>query len=242
MNIEAHVLCWNEADTIHLTVEHYLNFCQSVIVWDNFSDDGSPDIARSLGAKVKTFGKKGVFDDRSNMDLKNSCWKKSHPGNDRRDYVIVVDADEVLMGNSHKYRLRTIKDATIFKTQGWNVFSYRMPEQSWYDVTNGIHEENYSKAVIFDPKAITDINYRAGAHVCSPKGRVQWSEETLYLLHYRNVGGPERLVKRHAAYRERFSDENKQRGWGYHCMWEDQKRIKEWYEKYSRSKPLELFS
>lgn len=239
MNIEAHVLAWNESETIALTVKHYLQFCTDVIVWDNHSDDGTPDIARALGAKVKTFGKPGEFSDRVNMELKNEAWKKIHPGKDRRDYVIVCDADEIL--RLPDWLEFAPKYPSIFKTQGWNVFSHDVPRESWLEITNGHPENNYSKSVIFDPKQITDINYRVGAHVCSPKGNVIWSDETLWLLHYRNVGGPERLVKRHEQYRPRFSKENKDRKWGIHAMWDDEQRIQEWNEKYQKSKPLELF-
>jgi hypothetical protein len=58
------------------------------------------------------------------------------------------------------------------------------------------------------------------------------------------VGGPERLVKRHALYRPRMSKENIHRRWGHHYLEEvtDEIRVKEWHEKYQSSKPLELFS
>jgi glycosyltransferase involved in cell wall biosynthesis len=234
--IEAHIIAFNEAETIHLTIKHYQSFCDRIIIWDNHSTDNTREIARLMTCTVKTFGVKGELSDRAYMELKNDCWNKTHPGQDRRDWVIVVDADEVLLYDRKK--LYFDSKATIVKIQGWNIFSHDMPKNHWLDITTGHTEENYSKNVIFDPKQITDINYHIGGHVCKPRGNVVWSDETLYLLHYRNVGGPQRLVDRHNLYRPRMSKENLQRNWGHHYLMTDEERIKEWEEKYLKSKPL----
>lgn len=247
--IEAHIIAFNEAETIHLTIKHYQSFCDRVIIWDNHSTDNTREIARLMTCIVKTFGVKGELSDRAYMELKNECWKKTHPGQDRRDWVIVVDADEILFIPDHYNKGQAFwfssylesyknKSVTICDTQGWNVFSHDMPKESWLEITTGYPEENYSKNVIFDPKQITDINYHIGGHVCKPRGNVVWSDETLYLLHYRNVGGPQRLVDRHNLYRPRMSKENLQRNWGHHYLMTDEERIKEWESKYQKSKPL----
>lgn len=239
--IEAHIIAWNEAETIHLTIKHYQEFCSRIIVWDNHSTDNTREIAKAMNCIVKTFGVPGQLSDRAYMELKNECWKKNNPGQDIRDWVIVVDADEILLPLYNAWDFVCKSHSiykTIYRTQGWNVFSHDMPKESWLEITNGIPEENYSKNVIFDPKQITDINYHIGGHVCKPRGNVVWSDEILCLLHYRNVGGPQRLIERHKLYRPRMSDENLQRNWGHHYLESDEWRVKEWEEKYSRSKPL----
>jgi glycosyltransferase involved in cell wall biosynthesis len=240
--IEAHIIAFNEAETIHLTIKHYQSFCERIIIYDNHSTDNTREIAKAMGCTVKTFGKPGELSDRAYMDLKNECWKKTHPGNDRRDWVIVVDADEILIrllfdkySNTFSVMGPNCSDATIFRTQGWNVFSHDVPREDWIEIDNGYPEQNYSKTVVFDPKQITDINFHIGGHVSKPRGNVIWSDETLYLFHYRNVGGPQRLVDRHKLYRPRMSEENLQRKWGVHYMFTDEERIKEWEEKYSKS-------
>lgn len=230
--IEAHIIAFNEAETIHFTIQHYQAFCSKIVLWDNHSTDNTREIAKSMHCVVKTFGMEGELSDRAYLDLKNSCWKKSHPGHDRRDWVIIVDADEILHGGIPE------TNGTIFKTRGWNVFSLLMPETHWLEITHGLPDENYSKTVIFDPKAITDINYRIGCHVSSPRGNVQWADETLTLFHYRNVGGPGRLIERHNLYRPRMSQENIIRNWGHHYLASDEERMKEWKEKYERSRPF----
>jgi hypothetical protein len=52
------------------------------------------------------------------------------------------------------------------------------------------------------------------------------------------VGGPQRLVDRHRLYRPRMSDENLQKNWGHHYLTSDEERIREWEEKYAKSKPF----
>lgn len=232
--IEAHIIAFNESETIHLTIKHYQKFCQRIVLWDNHSTDNTREISKSMGCVVKTFGFQGELSDRVYMELKNECWKKNHPGYDHRNWVIVVDADEILASPPPN------TTATIFKTQGWNVFSYDMPKNDWLEIDNGHIENNYSKSVIFNPREIREINYHIGCHVATPKGNVIWSSETLYLFHYRNVGGPQRLIERHGLYRPRMSGENLQRHWGHHYMVEDKERIREWNEKYERSKPFLL--
>ncbi len=236
--IEAHIVAFNEAETLHLTIKHYQKYCSHIILWDNHSADNTREIAKSMGCIVKTFGKPGELSDRAYMELKNECWKKSHPGPDRRDWVIVVDADEIL--KLPDWLEAGPRYPSIFKTQGWNVFSYHMPVNNWLEITNGHPEGNYSKKVIFDPKQITDINYHIGGHMCTPKGNVIWSDETLYLFHYRNVGGPQRLVDRHNLYRSRMSEENLQRRWGDHYLKSDEERVKEWELKYEKSRHFSL--
>lgn len=230
--IEAYIINWNEAETLHLTIKHYQKFCSSVVIMDNHSTDNSREIAKSLGCKVKTFGRPGELSDQAYLDVKNSVWKRDHPGNDRRDWVIVCDADEILSGYPSN------KEATIYKTIGWNVFDYHLPTESWFETTNGYYEENYSKTVIFNPKEIKEINFRIGGHVSNPKGNVVWAQDKIFLLHYRNVGGPDRLVERHKLYRPRMSKENLQKNWGIHYMISDEERVREWNEKYQKSKPL----
>lgn len=226
--IEAFILAFNEEETIHLTIKHYQSFCSRITILNNHSTDRTVEIAKVMGCRISNFGTPGILNDRDYINVKNECWKES-----RYDWVIVCDADEILETPKN-----LLLSETIVKTSGWNVFSYDMPQKSWSEITTGYYEENYSKTVMFRPKWITDINFRVGCHVSSPRGDVQWSQQVHTLFHYRNVGGPQRLIERHRLYRPRMSEENLQRNWGHHYLVSDEERVKEWEEKYSRSKPL----
>jgi glycosyltransferase involved in cell wall biosynthesis len=227
--IEAYLVAFNEEETIHLSIKHYQQFCSRITILNNHSTDRTAAIAKEMGCRVRNFGVIGSLSDRDYIDIKNNCWKDT-----RYDWVIVADCDEILQDPTEVSKT----DATIIKTSGWNVFSHEMPKEDWLEITNGHFEGNYSKTVMFRPAYINEINFHIGSHVSNPKGNVKWSDETLTLFHYRNVGGPQRLIDRHNLYRPRMSQENLQRNWGHHYLVTDEERRKEWEEKYNKSKPL----
>ena len=226
MTIETFIIAFNESDTIALTIKHYQAFSQKITLYDNFSTDNTPDIARSIGCEVITFGRKGELNDAEYLKVKNRCWKNS-----KADFVIVVDADEIL-------EQPIFENCTIYKTQGFNIYSHEMPKESYFEIMTGIYDKNYSKSVIFSPK-LDAIDYAYGAHTCDPKGDVRVSRETLTLFHYRCIGGPQRIIDRHKLYRKRMGYLNKQLGLGSHYNYDDERRQREWYEYYIKCKAYE---
>lgn len=246
MRIEAYILTYNESDIIGLVIKHYQKFCDKVIIMDNYSSDNTCQIAESMGCGVRKFGTL-FFDDAENMRCKNNCWKGSDA-----DWVIVCDADEVLqkywqmnvdMGcpfeNTWYALQRGINDEkTIFKTYGWQIMSNSMPKYDLLEITNGYHFANYSKSIIFSPKHIQEINYNPGAHRCNPIGNVVWSDETLYLLHYKHIGGVQRTIDRYKQYKKRLSRNNIKNGWGIHYNRTIPSLKEEWNERMAKSKPL----
>lgn len=231
MKVECYIVAWNEAETIALTIKHYQKFCDKITLYDNFSDDNTREIAMSMGCEVKLFGVKGSLDDREYTKLKNNCWKGSDA-----DWVIVVDADEILEFPYLDVSLEVFRKSgyTIIKPQGWQVVSHDVPRGTWGEITNGFRYDQYSKLCCFNPKAITDINYVHGCHVAKPTGNVKIAKDGV-LFHYRNVGGPDRLIKRHALYRARMSEWNTRWNAGGHYLIDDNKRRKEWVEQYEKS-------
>lgn len=236
MKIEAYVMAWNEAETIHLTVKHYQEFCNKVIIYDNFSDDNTREIAIAYGCEVRLFGRQGILDDREYTKLKNNCWKGSDA-----DFVIIVDADEILWWEDPFKAFNGAKanKNTIFSPYGWNVFSEDIPQGTWLDTTNGYHYENYSKMAVFNPYAINEINYIHGCHTANPQGIISHTPSAFnpVLFHYRNVGGYKRLSERHELYRSRMSDWNIRWGAGGHYLEEETKRKNDWYQNLQKSKP-----
>lgn len=221
-------MAWNEAETIHLTIKHYKEFCSRIIIYDNYSDDGTPDIARQMGCEVKQFGIAGVLDDREYTKLKNNCWKGSDA-----DWVIVVDADEIFIPPD----IWNV-DVTIYQTFGWNIYSEKIPVSDWIEITTGVRDDQYSKLVCFNPNQITEIGYIHGCHIARPTGNVNYSNGLFPLLHYRNVGGIDRLIKRHDIYQKRLSDWNIKWKCGHHYSEEVSKKKSYYFTKLQESKPL----
>lgn len=233
MLCEVYIVCWNEIETIHLTIKHYQKFCDKITILDNWSDDGTREKAESMGCDVRIFGIKGVLDDKEYLKVKNSIYYKS-----KSKYVIVCDSDEILWHENIRQILEQ-DTANIFNTIGWDIFSNDMPVNDFLEIQNGQFSPNYCKKVIFSPKIL--INYHPGCHTCAPKGRLRPSNEILTLFHYRNIGGVKRLSERHAIYRKRLSEHNKAFGLGCHYSFPEEQRRTEWLAKYENSINYNLY-
>ena len=230
MNIEVYLITWNEIETIHLTIRHYQKLGATIKVYDNFSNDGTPELCRLLGCEVENFGTPGELNDAHYRKIKNYKWKGS-----AADWVIVCDADEILdVSMAHLIAAKEF-GKTIFRTHGFNVYSHEMPKEDYFEILTGIPDPSYSKLVIFDPKKITDMMYDFGCHRATPCGYVVYSENEPTLFHYRAIGGPDRMVKRHALYRSRMSYLNKRLNLGSHYDYSDERRVREWHESLGKS-------
>lgn len=231
MKVETYIITWNREDTIHLTLKHYLKLGK-VILYDNFSDDRTREIAESMGADVRLFGTAGVLDDGVYLDIKNREWKRSSA-----DWVIVVDDDEILYHPDLEAVLKraTAHGDTIFYTHGFNIHSDEMPKDDWTEIMTGEPNENYSKTCIFNPQKVKEIRYNYGCHVARPVGHLQYSRDHLAVLHYRDVGGIERLLDRHKKYRSRLSETNKRYNLGHHYSESEDFKRKEWEDFSKRS-------
>jgi glycosyltransferase involved in cell wall biosynthesis len=227
MICEAHIIAWNREDTIGFTIKHYAQFCSRVFIYDNHSSDKTREIAESLGAIVKLFGTPGVLNDQDYLDVKNNCWKGSIA-----DWVIVVDDDEILYPWAIKSILEaaTAAGSTIFLPRGFNIHSEDMPKEYFIEIMDGEPNENYSKLCIFNPKQVTGINYRFGCHAARPVGNLVYDPAKLVLLHYRNIGGVERLITRHKQYEKRLSEMNRRYNLGHHYTESEESKRQQWKE------------
>lgn len=235
MDIEAHIIAWNEEDVIRFTVDYYKAFCKRVVLYDNHSTDRTREIASDYGADVRLFGIKGVLSDKEYLKVKNHCWK----GSDAH-YVIVCDTDEILYHPAGipeaMYSDEFIKP-TVFRTQGFGIWDNRLPMETYMELDLGVFDESYSKKIVFSPK-LREINYIYGCHVCSPEGNVVYGDAKFAVLHYHNIGGVERVIKRHALYEGRRSDHNRRFGMGRQYAETPEFKRKEWDEYYAKRAPL----
>jgi glycosyltransferase involved in cell wall biosynthesis len=236
MRIHAHILAWNEADIIPFTIKHYQKFCDKITVHDNYSDDGTPDIARSMGCNVREFGIRGVLDDKEYLRIKNLAWKGS-----TADFVIMVDCDEILWHpNMHGHLIaEQMRGTTVFNTFGVNIYANKLPVNDWTELMEGVPNSDFSKKAMFSPN-ISSIWYEYGAHRADPRGHVIYSDNKMFLLHYRNAGGVDRLVKRHELYRKRLSKINKAFKLGSHYLQSDEERIKYFNDQMAEKRKVDI--
>lgn len=207
MKITLYFIGWNDKFYLPFIKEHYGQFCNRIVYYDNYSTDGSPSIARRLGFEVRNFGFANRLDDQDYLNIKNHCWKEERTGLSQAEYVIVCDSDEFLCPD--------ILLGTAPIVVGYNLISEDLPVNKITEINTGRYSENYSKQVIFNPREITEINFRHGCHKNDIQGNVD-RRGACRLLHYRQIGGVDRLIERHASYRPRLSKFNLKHNMGHH--------------------------
>jgi glycosyltransferase involved in cell wall biosynthesis len=227
LRIVLYYINWNDSFYFPFIKEHYGKFCERIVMLDNYSTDDSVSIAQKLGFDVKTFGIKGVLDDYEYLNVKNEAWKECR--GQGIDYVIVCDADEFICLDN------PIGSAP--KVTGYNIISETLPKKSVMEINTGSISESYSKQAIFNPDKISEIHFRPGCHFNNISGTVT-TEGDCRLLHYRCIGGVERMIKRHDLYRPRMSVANIQHGLGYHYNYENIKKTAEWFLLKSQASEL----
>lgn len=219
MTCEAYILAFNELDMIDLTIDHYQKFCNKITIFDNYSTDDTALLARRMGCEVKKFGTPGVLSDADYLTIKNHAWKSS-----TADWAIVCDADELLW-HAEINRVLSEEKGSIFRTQGYSFFSNLLPFHTFSEVKTAVLDDNYSKRIIFNPRRLKEIGYIYGCHECRPTGDLVYCETTLDVLHYKYVGGIERVLKRHHLYKSRLSEINKRWNLGHTYSLPEQEQI-----------------
>lgn len=206
MKITLYFIGWNDSFYLPFIKQHYESFCQRIVYYDNHSTDNSVELAKELGFEVRTFGYSGMLDDQAYLEVKNNCWKEERGKGVR--YVIVCDADEFVQPD--------LLQGTAPVVTGYNIISEDLPKgNSIFELNMGDRSESYSKQAIFSPDHISEINFRHGCHVNAKEGYIT-TDGHCRLFHFRQIGGVQRLLDRHAAYRPRLSKFNLMHGMAWH--------------------------
>lgn len=240
--IHYYAVCWNEEKILPFMLDYYERFVDKFFIYDNYSTDSSETILKYRNDTEIVKFKMDKINESTYLDIKNNCWKKSRG---KADYVIVCDVDEFLFHPClSEYLLKSKQEKiTFFTPVGYNMYSNTFPEYNPNTpitecVRNGVKDMNFNKSIIFDPCAIVEINYTAGAHYCYPWGGVKSSDnDELLLLHYKHLG-VEYVLNRFRMYKNRLSDENVERSYGLQYLQDEQKITLEIESKIKESNPV----
>lgn len=226
MNVELHVVTYNESRIIGYTLKHYAQFCSRMIVHDGMSTDSTRIIAKKYGAEVVDFDTKHQINDTLLTALKQEAWKGT-----KADWIIFVDADELVyfpIGAELSFAAYEDLKVPIVKPHGYEMISdvFPTPEGQIYDEVKcgGVDNRWYAKPCIWNPRMVKTITFSAGAHECQA---IQYDGRRLpnptipttppaYLLHFKHIDSVENIAAGYAAAKERMSAVNKQNGWGWH--------------------------
>lgn len=216
--VHYYAVCWNEEKMLPFMFDYYGQFVDKFIIFDNYSTDGSEEIIRShKNAKIIKFKTDG-FNDFVHQEIKNNCWKKSRG---KADYIVVCDMDEFIYSPQIKHLLQDSlhHHISFFHPKGFEMYSKNYPN---YEngklltdlVKNGIASSKYGKCILFDPHRIVEINYKPGAHECSPIGIVKENADYIIkMLHYKNLD-EDIIVKKSLIHASRLSQDNVEAKYG----------------------------
>ncbi|MBN2485665.1 MAG: glycosyltransferase family 2 protein [Bacteroidales bacterium] len=215
-SIDVFTLCYNEEVLMPYFLRHYMEFCENIFIYDNFSTDNSCRIASgNKNVHIRKFDTNNQIRDDIYLEIKNNCWKESNA-----DLVIVCDMDEFLYHRNITRFLKRFKSLgyTIARPTAFDMFSQKVPigeGHIYKEVTIGARNMFFDKMLLFDPRKIKETNYYPGCHYAIPEGEVKLykNDNALKLLHFKYLG-IDYVMNRHLIYRNRLSNINRQNQWG----------------------------
>ncbi len=234
MQVHLYTLCWNDADMLPFFFRHYDPLVSQYFIFDDHSSDGSLDLLRTHpNVEVEPFVRSDLDSfTLSELSISNECWKRSRGS---ADWVIVIDIDEHLFHPNITALLMRYKalGITIVPALGYQMISEEFPRPGAMLCeahTCGAPWDIYSKLTLFDPSAITEIEYGGGRHHASPRGCVTApARDELLLLHYKFLGFA-RTHARHQQQRSGLRCKDLESGWGYQYCWSEEELRNAWRE------------
>ena len=229
MNIKVYTICWNEEVVAPFFLNHYKQFTNDIVVYDNMSNDSTCDILKNC--KIIKYDTEEKIRDDVYLKIKESAWLEDKK-NPNIDWIIVCDMDELVYSKNLLSSLKKAKDDgyTIIKPQGYSMVGNKIPTSNMiYDEINmGVEDSNYSKLCIFNPNKIDSINYSPGCHNANPSGEVKVLDtKDIKVLHF-NYISLEYAINRYSTYKPRLSQENLKNGWGVHYQYKTEQITNEY--------------
>lgn len=226
MKIACYTIAWNEEKILPYFINHYKQFCNKIVVYDNMSTDNTRQIALDSGCEVIQWSHNNNegLNDLSNLNIKRSCSKHDIG---IYDWVITVDADEFY---THKDGINSLvgylescknQGVTLPKVHGFqmlhNDFNFK---DDISIIKKWAYFPAYSKRCIFNP--ILDISWWPGCHgitACDPMP-VEDESAQIILKHYKFIN-LQYILDRFKIIGSRISETNKINGWGNHYLEND---------------------
>lgn len=173
-------MTWNEQQFLPHFLRHYSNLGATITLYDNESTDATVDIARAWpNVRVRTFSTGRTLRDDVNADIKSTAWQEDDAPD--ADWVICVDADELIHHADLKSHLRACDDQeiSVVVPAGFDMAPVKDPASvGTRAVTTlaqrGTYNALYSKPVVFSARRIRGVTFGPGAHAArfEPQPRI----------------------------------------------------------------------
>lgn len=222
--ITVYTICYNEEFMLPYFIGWYRTMfpgCR-IVVYDNESTDKTVAIAKANKCEVVSYSTDDELSDSTYLEIKNNCWKDA-----KTDWVIVADCDELCCIATESLRKESNAGVTIISFEGYNMVNMNN-DMHLMKIDSGVRAESYDKSYCFRRTNIKEINYQMGCHKSNPVGDVTPSVGLYYCLHYKYIN-PDYMVKRHALFASRLSEENIRKGYGGHYLYTE-KQIREEFD------------
>lgn len=214
MNIDVHVICWNEEKILPFAIQYWKRYARHVYVYDNGSDDKTLEILAQYPdwITVKRFGTGGI-DNHEYLEVKNNCWKGSDA-----DWVVISDMDECLYSKDLFDEIEKLekRGVNIIAPQWVECWGWKFPEYNEEKLGHELVEKPmksmsvwHHKCVLLKPSEVKEINYSVGAHLCRPKGKTKmvYMGSRIFLVHMKFLS-PEYVMERYKALQGRILASN----------------------------------
>ena len=232
LTVHLYAQCWNDEWNLPFFFRHYDGLVDRYFIYDDGSTDQSWAL---LQAHPKVEARRFVRNVPESFVLSeqvfsNQCWKESRAA---ADWVIVIDVDEHLFHPSGRAYLSRCgaEGVTMIPALGFQMISEREPtsvENLCLDHPIGAPWEPLMKVGIFNPEAITEMNFAPGRHTSDPVGRIRVpGTDELLLFHYKYMGF-QRTHRRHQQLRKGLGSLDIQNGWGHKYWWSAEELRKDW--------------
>lgn len=218
--ITAYIFSWNEVELVHQVDKWWRDrFDVKFILYDNESDDKTPEIAAELGWEVRSYSTNNVYDEIARNKMLNNVWKDCDT-----EYCWVGDFDELPLFNQQQMLLHTFD---YCKCKGISFFDNA---PTIFQTTIGRADRWYNKTTLFKPSLVQEINYSLGCHSASPVakyGSLVGIDGLLSLGHFKWYN-PEFALRRINAQKVRVPASSIKRGICYHLMKDDDYLLREY--------------
>ncbi len=228
MRVEVYSIQRNEARILPYFLRHYSSFADRIVIFDDMSTDGSPDLIRACArAELREYPCNGI-DDYRFRDIYREESRKSDA-----DWVICVDGDEFVYHPQILEVLATekAKGTQFIFCEGWNMFADAFPQgdgQIYDEVATGMRDPWYDKPVAFSPTL--DMAWTLGRHnIHHMPGITSTRDSGIKMLHYHYLGR-EYCEQRLELNFDRFANDKIRAKHGRHVHGDIYLHSLKWYE------------
>lgn len=241
-------LARNERYLAPFFLRHYERIADRIVVYDNQSDDGTPEfLAKHRKVEIRKYDTGGVLRDDVHAQIKSTAYRKL-PG----DWFIIVDFDELIWHPELKSYLDQCAEVgdSVPLVNGYSMIGDAAPVDDGKllltdAIRKGLLDGHYSKRCIVHRDI--EVKYGPGCH----STMIAMTEEQLKrrldrslnrvrplskLLHYNWLSLEYGLNKRRST-AQQLSQENIANGWGLQCR--DLVGEQKFYE-YARARAVEV--